>query len=502
MARVFGVALLLVSAVACTSFSLPFGFTVNFPGFSGDPIPADEVGRRLKVPEGFHVQEYTGGIEGARFMRFTSTGDLLVSSPGLGQVFLVERDQNGDGRADGKRVLLDDLDKPHGVALHDGWLYVAETGGVLRVRFDASTRTVSGAPERIVDDLPAGGRHYTRTVGVGPDEKLYVSIGSSCNVCVEEDERRAAIVRYEIDGSGERIYASGLRNAVGFAWQPSTGVLWATDNNRDLLGDDYPPCELNRITEGGFYGWPFANGNRERDPEYETGYDAEIASSIPPAHDFAAHTAPLGITFYDGESFPEGYRGAGFVALHGSWNRSEKIGFEVVAIRFEADPAKPGGAALREEPFLTGFLAGDEVSGRPVDVAVGPDGALYVSDDYTGQIYRVSYGWTPSGDAPAAASGAAAPRATAKADPLASLGATERTAAARTGAELWEKNDCATCHGPDRAKGQRPLGDLTQRYSIDSLMRFLSAPRPPMPLYPFDEKQKRELSIYLLDRFG
>lgn len=479
---------LLVGVAACNHISLPGGYTVNFPMGGGDAIPEGEMGR-LRVPPGFTVTAFASGMPNARMLRFTSSGDLLVSAPREGKVFLLERDENGDGRADGKRVLLEDLDLPHGLALHDGWLYVAETGAVRRVRFDADARETTGPLEVIVDDLPPGGRHWTRTIGVGPDEKLYVSVGSSCNACIEDDLRRAAITRYDLDGGKEQIFATGLRNAVGFAWQPDTGDLWATDNNRDLLGDDFPPGELDEIVEGGFYGWPFANGDRVPDPDFLEGYDQEIAASIPPGHDFAAHTAPLGITFYDGDVFPERYRGAALVALHGSWNRSRKIGYEVVAVLFD------DGALLREESLLAGFLHEDDVIGRPVDVAVGPDGAAYVSDDYTGQVYRVAYGEELR--APVLAS---AP-ATADGDPLADVGAAELARARKSGAALWADADCGTCHGSDRTEGQRPLSKLPSRYSVDSLMRFLAAPQPPMPLYPFDEDQRRLLAIYLLDRF-
>ncbi|MDG2308782.1 MAG: PQQ-dependent sugar dehydrogenase [Candidatus Binatia bacterium] len=474
---------------ACSHVTLPGGYVVNFPLTGGGAIPAEEIGR-LRVPGGFGLTVFAEGIPNARMLKFTPAGDLLVSAPREGRVFLLERDENGDGRAEGKRVLLEDLDLPHGLALHDGWLYVAETGAVTRVRFDAETRTVTGTPEVVVGDVPPGGRHWTRTIGIGPDEKLYVSVGSSCNACIEEDARRAAITRYDLDGTNEQIYATGLRNAVGFAWQPATGALWSTDNNRDLLGDDFPPGELDEIVEGGFYGWPFANGDRVPDPDFLEGYEREIAASIPPAHDFAAHTAPLGITFYDGEAFPEHYRGAAFVALHGSWNRSRKIGYEVVAVFFGEDDL------LREESFLAGLLDDDDVLGRPVDVAVGPDGALFVSDDFSGQIYRVAYGETPR-----AAVVPAAPIASGV-DPLAGVGPGELREAQAAGASLWKDADCAACHGPDRTEGHRSLADLKARYTIDSLMRFLAAPQPPMPLYPLDEDQRRELSIYLFGRFS
>lgn len=477
----------LAGLLGCSNYYLPLGrMTVNFPGFTGDAMAESEVRTRLRVPEGFAVNTWASGIENARFMRFTETGDLLVSSPRQGKVFLLERDANGDGTADGRRVLLEGLNRPHGIDLHDGWLYVGETDAVLRVRFDATTGRVSGTPERIVTGLPEGGNHWTRTVGIGPDEKLYVSIGSSCNVCIEDDPRRAAIVRYELDGSDERLYATGLRNAVGFDWQPGTGDLYATDNGRDFLGDDFPPCELDRVVAGGFYGWPFANGSRVPDPDYGEGRQDLIAGSIPPVHGFAAHTAPLGMVFYDGTMFPERYRGAIFVAEHGSWNRSRKSGYQVVVVFLEE-----GGA--REEPFLTGLEVDEKVYGRPVDVAVGPDGALYVSDDFTGSVYRVVYG----GAAPLPANGPAARPVAA--DPLADLGQADLAASRRRGHELWTTHDCATCHVEGGgADTYRPLAGLAAKYDLASLARFLAVPQPPMPAYPLDDEERRDLAVYLL----
>jgi len=318
-------------------------------------------------------------------MRFAPNGDLLVSVPSEGAIYLLEQDADADGRADDVRPLVTGLNRPHGLDLHDGWLYIGETNRIVRVRYDPAERLVSGEREVIVADLPPDGGHWTRTLRFGPDDKLYVTIGSSCNVCVEQDPRRAAMVRYEPDGSKPKLFATGLRNAVGFDWQPGTGDLYATDNGRDLLGDDFPPCELNRIVEGGFYGWPIANGNRIPDPDQGVDQEERIRASLPPAHGFAAHTAPLGIAFYRGKAFPERYRGAAFVAQHGSWNRRELSGYRVVLLEFVD-------GAIRESDFAVGFENGEEVIGRPVDVVDGPDGALYVSDDYAGVVYRITHG--------------------------------------------------------------------------------------------------------------
>jgi glucose/arabinose dehydrogenase len=481
-------------AVACGYVALPFGLTVNFPGFSGDAIPESELAKRITVPPGFHINTYAGGIPNARFMVFTPIGDLLVSSPREGAVYLVERDANRDGVADAPpRVLLAKLNQPHGLALYKEWLYVAEGDGVLRIRFDPETHSVIGAPQRIVTGLPSGGNHWTRTVVVGPDEMLYVSIGSSCNACVEDDARRAVILRFALDGSGEQLYASGLRNSVGLAFQPGTGALYATDNGRDLLGDDFPPCELNRIVEGGFYGWPYAHGDRVPDPVLGADNAARVAASIPPAHAFGAHTAPLGIAFYvtpptdSPTAFPAPWNSAAYVALHGSWNRAQKSGYAVVALFFDAD----GG--IREQPFATGFVHDDVVSGRPVDVAEGPDGALYVSDDFTGSIYRIAWGQAARAEAVAAPTAALG-------DPLAGLDAATRNAASARGAALWNASGCAACHVAGQAAGPayKPLDKLAARYTIDALVTFLQAPQPPMPIYPFSDAQRRDLAIYLL----
>ena len=239
--------------------------------------------------------------------------------------------------------------------------------------------------ERVVDGLPSGGNHWSRTVRFGPDGWMYVSVGSSCNVCVESDERRAAMLRFRPDGSDPQIFATGLRNSVGFDWRPGTDDLYATDNGRDLLGDDFPPCELNLVRSGGFYGWPVANGDRVPDPDLGKGQEERIAKSIPPAHAFGAHVAPLGIVFLRHPSLPREWRGAALVAQHGSWNRTHKSGYKVVSLHWGEN------GAIAERDFLVGFEQNENVIGRPVDVAEGADGTIYVSDDYASSIYWVRY---------------------------------------------------------------------------------------------------------------
>ena len=399
---------ILVGVIGACSWLLPERYAMNAPmgnilWGAGIEAPAPEVvDQRMAVPEGFELSLWAENVRGARVLRFTPTGDLIVSSPVQNSILLLERDNDGDGRSDGQRVLLEDLAHPYGVDLHDGKLYVGETGALGRVDFDPGLPSSSGGPsgarlmgsfERIVSDLPPGGNHWTRSVRAGPDGWIYVHVGSSCNVCIEDDiTRRAALLRFRPDGSGEESFATGLRNSVGFDWQPATGKLYATDNGRDLLGDDFPPCELNELVEGGFYGFPIANGDRVPDPDFGEGQEQRIAASIPPAHDFNAHNAPLGINFVnDDDPLPSSMRGAALVALHGSWNRTRKDGYKVVSLHWGED------GTVEERDFLTGFLVDEDVSGRPADVLQGPDGAIYVSDDYAGVIWKVRYTGTPDG---------------------------------------------------------------------------------------------------------
>jgi glucose/arabinose dehydrogenase len=383
------VVLIVVAVGACRVF-WPERFAVNAPVrgifFGAKPPEKSQLEQRMKLPPGFELGLFAEGIANARFLRFTPAGDLLVSSPREKAVFLVQRDANGDGKADGVTRLVTGLDSPHGLELVADWLYIAETGAVKRVKFDAAARAVSGPVETVLPNLPTGGNHWTKTIRLGADGWMYLSMGSTCNVCIETEPRRATMARFHPDGSGYETYATGLRNSVGFDWRPANGALYATDNGRDLLGDDVPPCELNKIEQGKFYGWPYLYGNNQLDPDVGKQGDPKLlASAVPPAHAFGAHVAPLGMHFYRGTAFPERYRGQAFVAQHGSWNRTKKSGYKVVLLEWQAD------GSIAESDFLTGFEWNEDVVGRPVDVLDGPDGDLYVSDDFGGVIYRVHY---------------------------------------------------------------------------------------------------------------
>ena len=340
----------------------------------------DVAGVRLSTPAGFRVNLFAEDLGQARFMVFDPRGRLMVCDMRGGRVLTLP-DENHDGRADRMVVFADGLDLPHSIAWREGKAYVAGEGRVTEFT-DADGDGRADGSRVIVGNLPRGGGHITRTIVFSRDAKyVFVSVGSSSNVTPEEDPRRAAILRIDADGRHPMIFATGLRNAVGMAINPSNGELWATDNGRDWLGDDLPPDELDIIRENGFYGWPWYYGDNIPDPEF----NQRPPTGVPPALGFQAHSAPLGLCFYTGEPFPAEYRGDVFVCFHGSWNRRAPTGYKVVRVRVKDN--RP----VSYEDFVTGFLTPDGVTGRPVDVKVGPDGALYFSDDKGGRIYRVAW---------------------------------------------------------------------------------------------------------------
>jgi len=347
------------------------------------PPTSQQVSDRLKVPAGFRLEVYSADVPLARWPLATSAGDLIVSRTRGDAVVILERDVDGDGKPDAVRTLLDNLDGPHGLALRDGWLYVAERTAIGRVPFDESTGRTSGKYEHFVKDLTADGFHVTKTIGFGADGWLYLAQGSTCNSCIEKDGRRAAIMRMQPDGTRREVIATGLRNSVGFDWAPWDGALYATENGRDLLGEDAPPDELNRIERGRFYGWPFVHGRAIADPDMGPGHAMEIARATPPVHDFRAHNAPLGIHFLRGRNLPAGYQRTALVALHGSWNRVQPDGFKVVALDWTTD------GRIVERDFMTGFRGPDGILGRPAGITQGPAGEIFVTDDYAGVVYRI-----------------------------------------------------------------------------------------------------------------
>ncbi len=339
---------------------------------------------RLKLPPGFNIRVFAT-VPRARMMTFTPGGTLLVSETAEGKIVALPDPQH-TGRAQRVATVLSGLNLPHGLAFHEGKLYVAETDAVSRYDWNETALRAS-APHRIAE-LPGAGMHFTRTI-LFSNGKLYVSIGSDCNVCVEEDPKRASVLEMNPDGSGARVFARGLRNAVGLALNPTTGTVWVTDNGRDDLGDDLPPDEIDDLGHaGGDFGWPYCYGKRIPDPAHKAEGERHCPSTIPPLVELQAHSAPLGLAFSPGVvqkmSFPPQYRNNLFVAYHGSWNRSVPTGYKVVRIWLQG----------RVEDFITGWLPGHnrrQAMGRPVDVIFERDGAMYISDDDAGVVYRVTY---------------------------------------------------------------------------------------------------------------
>ena len=355
----------------------------NGPGSTKPPA-----GFLPTVPEGFRVNVFAKDFKVPRFLTVAPNGDVFVADTGAGQV-IVLRDSQHTGGAQEREIFAKDLSRPFGIAFHDDYVYVGNTGAVVRFKYDSKTSKRTGEAEKILD-LPPGGGHFTRTIAFSKDgTKLYVTVGSSSNIEIEKDARRAAVLTSDPDGKNSRIFASGLRNAVGLGIEPATGAVWVTVNERDELGDNLPPDYFTSVQDGGFYGWPYSYIGSNVDPRVKPQKPELVAKAIIPDVLLGAHVAPLQFTFYTGTQFPEGYRGGAFIAEHGSWNRATRSGYQVAFVGF-----KDGKASADPAPFLTG-LAPDpnakNVNGRPVGVTVAQDGALLVSDDGAGVIYRVSY---------------------------------------------------------------------------------------------------------------
>ena len=355
--------------------------TTPAPG-TGDP-ETDPLLSRIRLPEGFRIAVYARGVQNARAMAMGPGGTLFVGSRRAGNVYAV-RDRDGDFAADEVIVLDSGLRMPSGVAFRNGALYVAEVSRVLR--YDDIENRLEDPPEPVVVNagFPSDRQHGWKFIRFGPDGKLYVPVGAPCNVCERSDPRYATIMRMNPDGSDLEVYVSGVRNTVGFDWHPATGELWFTDNGRDLMGNDIPADELNRVTEPGqHFGFPYHHGIGVPDPEY--GGKRPLDSMVAPAQELGPHVAAVGMRFYPGGMFPSEYRHQVFIAEHGSWNRDSKIGYRITLVRLD------GNEAVGYEDFAAGWLEDEDVHGRPADVEVMPDGSLLISDDYTGMIYRITH---------------------------------------------------------------------------------------------------------------
>jgi glucose/arabinose dehydrogenase len=352
------------------------------------PRPA---GAELQLPPGFKVNVYAEGGEfkRPRWLALAPNGDVFVADHTANSVFIL-RDANNDGVAETRFTFAAGLNLPFGMAFWKDYLYVANTNGVVRFRYKVGQTKAEGEPEKIAD-LPGKGyrEHWTRNIIFSPDRtKLYATVGSESNVSVEP-EPRAAILEFNPDGTGRRLLATGTRNPIGLAFRPGTPELWAAVQERDRLGDDLVPDFVTHIQDGGFYGWPYSYADQREDPRRKGERPDLVRKTIVPDVLIQAHSAVLGLVFYDGKMFPEEYRGDAFVALHGSWNRSKRTGYKIIRIRF-----KDGRAAGGYDDFLTGWMLGEDstdVWGRPVGLLVLPDGSLLIVDDGANKIWRVSY---------------------------------------------------------------------------------------------------------------
>lgn len=341
---------------------------------AADELPID----KIKLPGGFKIEVYASGIPNARTLRVGDAGTVFVGNWMANKVWAVP----APGEA---KILYEDLDWPNGLAFHDGTLYIAEHQKISKAENIEDNLDNPPALEPIYTDLGEPRPHGWRYLAVGPDEKLYVSNSSPCNICMPPPGF-GEIRKINLDGSGAEAILRGMRNTLGFDWNPNNGELYFTDNNRDWFSEDLPNGELNRVTKPGqqHFGFPFCHQGDIADPEFGWGYDCEDFE--PPVAKLGPHVAPLGMRFYTGTMFPEKYRGAIFIARHGPWNRTKKIGADVIAVFLNDD-----GSVASMEPFLEGLIVNNKFIGRPVDVENMADGSLLVSDDWNGAVYRVTY---------------------------------------------------------------------------------------------------------------
>lgn len=347
-------------------------------------------GAQLSLPQGFSIDVFAEGFDRPRFMLQGPSGEIVMSdSTNAGSVYVIE-DGNKDFKAESKKKILEGLDRPYGLALWKDYLYVAETTSLKRYKYDAKGMKVNGKGEELVPLKNFGKGHWTRTVLFdAKGEKMYLTVGSASNVDAGEDPMRAAIHRYNPDGSGHEVIAEGVRNVIGMRWYPGTQTLWAAVQERDGLGDDLVPDYFTSIKPGGFYGWPYAYIGPNEDPRRKGEKPELVKKTIVPDVQLGAHVAVLDALFYTGKQFPKEYQGGAFLANHGSWNRSKRVGYSVTFIPFKN--AKPTSGP---KDFLTGFMLSPEkreVWGRPVGLFQLPDGSLLVSDDGGNKIWRISY---------------------------------------------------------------------------------------------------------------
>jgi len=347
--------------------------------------------RNINIGEGtvsekskIKMSPFAQNLGSPRFMAWTSDNTLLVSITKQGRVVALP-DKDNDGQADAVIDVITNLRLPHGLAFHNNNLYIAEENRLI-VLTDFKPDFTYTSLDVLIPNLPTGGNHFTRTVVIGPDNKIYISIGSTCNVCNEKHEWRASIIQANLDGSQVKIFAKGLRNSVGIIFRPGTQELWATDNGRDRIGDDLPPEEINIVQENNDYGWPLCYGDKLHDTYFDKNIYVRnpCEDTVAPVVQMQAHVAPLGLRFYQGEMFSE-FDGDLFVAYHGSWNRTVPVGYSVA--RFDIK----NNQVLKEYNFLDEWLKPNgKAVGRPVDIIFGRAGEMYISDDKAGVIYIVT----------------------------------------------------------------------------------------------------------------
>ncbi|WP_242927825.1 PQQ-dependent sugar dehydrogenase [Pontibacter vulgaris] len=362
--------------------------TENPPVASSDSTniptgPIDKDLQRIKLPEGFRIDYYAKNVKNARSMAISPSGIVFVGTREDNKVYAVV-DANKDGKADETVEIVSGLNSPNGVALKDGALYVAEINRILRFPDIENTYRNKPKYEVVTDKYPSDAHHGWKYIAFGPDGKLYVPVGAPCNICKSEKPIYASITTINPDGSGQEIYAEGVRNTVGFDWHPVTKELWFTDNGRDMLGDNMPPDELNRATKKGqHFGYPYCHAGTIADPEF--GKQRSCDEFVKPVQTLSPHGASLGMKFYTGNMFPAEYKNQVFIAEHGSWNRSEKIGYRVALVTQDA------AGKTTYKAFAEGWLQDGKEWGRPVDVAIMKDGSMLVSDDSNNAIYRITY---------------------------------------------------------------------------------------------------------------